>query len=78
MAFAKKCRLQVEEMAKSPWVYRQLRRFRAGIEGCISHFKRAFGGGCCDWKGWQGFQQYVHLSVVAYNLLVLARLRLPT
>ena len=29
-------------------------------------------------KGWQGFQQYVHLSVVAYNLLVLARLRLPT
>jgi len=35
-------------------------------------------GGCCDWKGWQGFQQYVYLSVVAYNLLVLARLRLPT
>ena len=78
MAFAKKCRLKVEEMAKSTWVYRQLRRFRAGIEGCISHFKRAFGGGCCNWKGWQGFQQYVHLSVVAYNLLVLARQRLPT
>ena len=78
MAFAKKCRLKVKEMAKSPWVYRQLRRFRTGIEGCISHFKRAFGGGCCDWKGWQGFQQYVYLSVVAYNLLVLARLRRPT
>ena len=41
MAFAKKCRLKVEEMAKSTWVYGQLRRFRAGIEGCISHFKRA-------------------------------------
>ena len=52
MAFAKKCRLQVEEMAKPPGS-RQLRRFRAGIEGCISHFKRAFGGGCCDWKGWR-------------------------
>jgi len=76
MAFAKKCHFKVEEMAKSPWVYRQLRKFRAGIEGCISHFKRSFGGGRCDWKGWEGFQKYVQLSVLAYNLMVLARLRM--
>jgi hypothetical protein len=28
----------------------------------------------CTWKGWDHFQQYVHLSVVSFNLVVLARL----
>jgi len=76
MAFARKRGLKVEEMASSARVYRRLRNFRAGIEGCISHFKRVFGGGRCNWKSWKHFQQYVYLSVVAYNLLVLARLQL--
>ena len=75
-AFAKKGGLEVSEMVRSSWVYKQLRRFRAGIEGCISTLKRVFGAGRCSWKGWEHFQQYVQLSVVAYNLLVLARLRL--
>lgn len=74
VAFAKKGRLKVSEMVGSSWVYRQLRRFRAGIEGCISFWKRVFGAGRCTWKGWEHFQQYVHLSVVSFNLLVLARL----
>jgi hypothetical protein len=30
----------------------------------------------CTWKGWQHFCQYVQVSVVSYNLLVLARLLL--
>jgi hypothetical protein len=30
-------------MVKSPWVYRRLRNFRAGIEAAISCFKRAYG-----------------------------------
>ena len=51
-----------------------LRRFRAGIEGCISTAKRVFGLTRCLWKGWSHFQRYVHLSVVSYNLVVLARL----
>ena len=76
MSFSKKCRLKVSDMVKSPWVYQQLKKFRAGVEGCISFFKRGFGGGRCDWNRWEGFQQYVHLSVLSYNLLVLARLRL--
>ena len=76
MSFSKKCRLKVADMVKSSWVYQQLKKFRAGVEGCISFFKRGFGGGRCDWNGWQGFQQYVHLSVLSYNLLVLARLRM--
>jgi IS5 family transposase len=76
VAFAKKGKLKVPDMVRSNWVYRQLRRFRAGIEGCISMFKRVFGADRCTWKGWDHFQQYVHLSVLSYNLLVLARLLL--
>ena len=76
VAFAKKGRLKVDRMVRSSWVYRQLRRFRAGIEGCISMLKRVFGVGRCTWKGWPHFQQYVYLSVTSFNLLVLARLLL--
>lgn len=74
VAFAKKAGLKIEDMARSSRVYRQLRRFRAGIEGCISTMKRAFGLDRCSWKGWEHFQQYVYASVVSYNLVVLARL----
>ena len=76
VAFAKKGRLKVHQMVRSSWVYRQLRRFRAGIEGCISMLKRVFGVKRCSWKGWHHFQQYVQLSVTSFNLLVLARLLL--
>ena len=71
--FARKRGLSVLEMAKSTWVYKALRNFRAGIEGCISSLKRAFGLDRCTWKGWEGFGRYVWSSVVSYNLLVLAR-----
>ena len=76
VAFAKKGGLKIENMVRSSWVYQPLRRFRAGIEGCISTAKRVFGLRRCRWKGWAHFQRYVHLSVVSYNLLVLARLLL--
>ena len=74
----KKCALwRSTSMVSSSWIYKQLRRFRAGIEGCISWtLKRVFGLDRCTWKGWEHFQSYVHVqaSVVSYNLLVLARL----
>ena len=76
VAFAKKCGLTIENMVRSSWVYQQLRRFRAGIEGCISTAKRVFGLTRCLWKGWTHFRRYVHLSVLSYNLVVLARLLL--
>ena len=76
VAFAKKRGLKVENMVRSSWVYKQLRRFRAGIEGCISTLKRVFGLRRCGWSGWAHFQQYVQLSVVTFNLVVLARLLL--
>ena len=73
-AFDRKGSLPISEMVRSSWLYKQLRRFRAGIEGCISWLKRVFGLDRCTWKGWEHFQQYVQASVVSYNLLVLARL----
>ena len=76
IAFAKKRGLSVLEMVKSNWVYKKLRNFRAGIEANISHLKRSFGLGCCTWTGWAGFRRYLLSSIVSYNLLVLARLRL--
>ena len=74
--FAKKRGLTVIEMARSAWVYKMLRNFRAGIEAGISTLKRAFGLDRCKWSGWGGFKQYVWSSIVSYNLLVMARIRL--
>jgi IS5 family transposase len=74
--FAKKRGLSVLDMAKSTWVYKVLRNFRAGIEAGISILKRAFGLDRCTWKGWEGFGRYVWSSIVSYNLLVLARTKL--
>lgn len=74
--FAKKRGLTVIEMTKSAWVYKMLRNFRAGIEAGISTLKRAFGLDRCTWSGWGGFKQYVWSSIVSYNLLVMARIRL--
>jgi len=73
VVFAKKRGLSVEEMASSPWVYRQLRNFRAGIEGVISFLKRVFGLRRCPWKGAFSFASYVGASIVSANLLLLAR-----
>jgi len=74
MAFHKKRGLKVEEMAKSPWVYRKLRNFRAGVEAGISCLKRAYGLGRCTWKGLKHFRAYVWSSVVAHNLALFGRL----
>jgi transposase, IS5 family len=76
VVFDRKGSLRIEDMAGSSWIYRHLRRFRAGIEGCISWLKRIFGLRRRTWRGWNRFQQYVHASVVSCNLLILARLLL--
>lgn len=76
--FAKKRGLSILDMAKSNWVYKKLRNFRAGIESGISALKRAFGLDRCTWSGWEGFKRYVLSSVVSYNLLVMARIRLAS
>jgi len=75
IAFAKRKGISILEMARSTWVYKKLRNFRAGIEANISVLKRAFGLFRCIWSGWDGFVRYVRSAVVAYNLLLLGRLK---
>ena len=76
VSFSKKRGLKVSDMVKSPWVYRQLKRFRSGIESGISFLKRCFGLRRCTWHGEEHFESYVWGSVVAHNLLVIARHRI--
>lgn len=76
IAFSKKRGLAISDMARSPWIYRTLRTFRAGIEGIISFLKRACGLDRCTWKGAESFASYVMTSVLAANLLTLARRQL--
>ena len=73
VSFSKKRGMKISEMVKSSWVYKQLHRFRAGVEGCISTLKRVFNLNRCDWKGMEAFESYVWSGVVTYNLVVLAR-----
>lgn len=76
VCFAKKRGLKEEEMCRSHYVYKRLRRFRAGIEAGISWLKRTFGFDRCTWKGWRSFQSYVWATVVSANLLTIARKQL--
>lgn len=71
--FSKKRGLEVSDMTKSTWVYKQLRNFRAGIEGMISFLKRSLGLTRCTWRGLASFKAYAWSSVVTANLLLTAR-----
>lgn len=73
VCFAKKRGIEVEDMCRSEWVYKRLRRFCAGIESGISWLKRCFGFARCKWKTWRSFKSYVWASIVCANLLTLAR-----
>ena len=73
VCFAKKRGLKEEDMCRSRWVYKRLRRFRAGIESGISWLKRCFGLSRCTWKSHRSFKSYVWASIVSANLLTLAR-----
>jgi IS5 family transposase len=76
VCFAKKRGLKETDMCRSEYVYHRLRRFRAGIESGISWLKRSMGLARCMWKGWHGFKSYVWSSIVAANLLTMARAKL--
>jgi IS5 family transposase len=69
--FTKKCSSKIVELVKTSRAYKRLKRFRAGIEGCISAAKRAYGLSRCTWKGWRSFQSYVWLGVIAFNLSIM-------
>jgi IS5 family transposase len=73
VAFSKGRGLAIVDMVKNSWVYRCLRNFRAGVEGIISFLKRSFGLSRCSWSGLASFKAYVWGSVLACNLLIVAR-----
>jgi IS5 family transposase len=73
VAFSKARGIALLDMVKSSWVYRRLKHFRAGIESIISFLKRCFGWHRCTWRSLESFKAYTWTSVVAANLLVLAR-----
>ena len=73
VAFTKGSGFEITEMVKSPWVYKKLRNFRAGVEAVISFLKRAIGLSRCAWRGATSFKSYVWSSIVSANLLVIAR-----
>ncbi len=69
--FTKKSSANIVELVRTSQAYKKMQKFRAGIEGCISAAKRAFGLSRCTWKGWESFQSYVWLSVISFNISVL-------
>jgi IS5 family transposase len=73
VCFAKKRGLKETDMCRSQYVYKRLRRFRAGIESGISWLKRSFGLHRCTWKGLDSFKGYVWSAIVSANLLTIAR-----
>ncbi len=73
VCFAKGKGLAESEMCRSHYVFKTLRRFRAGIESGISWLKRCFGLDRCFWKGFESFKSYVWATIVSANLLTMAR-----
>ena len=73
VAFHKKCALEISDMVSSAWLFRRLRRFRAGIEGVISTLKRAFRMNRCTWRSLPSFHSYVWSCVLGFNAIVIAR-----
>ena len=78
VAFSKRRGIEIREMVPESWVYKRLRDFRAGIEGCISYLKRCFGWTRSSWEGFASFKSYVWGSILSANLLILARHRMAT
>jgi len=64
---------QRKQIEKERW-FKNLQKFRAGIEGIISTLMRGYGLKRCIWKGWEAFKRYVALSVVTFNLRKIAML----
>ena len=64
--------LQETEREHDP-LFRFAQRFRAGVEGTISFLKRTLRLARCFNKGWEHFVSTIGQTILAHNLLVLAR-----
>jgi IS5 family transposase len=66
-------RNSAEEEREHDPLFKIAQRFRAGVEGSISFLKRVLRLARCMNKGWEHFVSTVSATVLAHNLLVLAR-----
>lgn len=66
-------RNEVENEREHDPFFRLAQAFRAGVEGSISFLKRCLGLARCMNRGWQNYASTVGATVLAHNLLVLAR-----
>jgi IS5 family transposase len=73
--FHKRVGISFQKMGVKIKTFKELRNFRAGVEGNISELKRAFGMGKATWKGLDGFKAFVWSSVITYNLIHLVRIQ---
>jgi IS5 family transposase len=74
VSIAKKGRRTPEETEREhDPLFRLAQRFRAGVEGTISFLKRMLRLARCFNKGWEHFVATIGQTIVAHNLLILAR-----
>ena len=66
-------RNDVEDERERDPLFRLAQAFRAGVEGSISYLKRCFRLVRCMNKGWEHYVSTVGATILAHNLLVLAR-----
>ena len=59
---------ECRQLQKRRW-FKQGQRWRTGSEGRISTLKRRHGLDRCRYRGWDGFQRWVGLGVIADNLM---------
>lgn len=76
ITFSKNGNMPIDTLVTSTRKEKSLLRFRAGIEGCISFFKRIFGATRILDRTKETFKSVLQCSAVAYNLTLLARFRL--
>lgn len=74
VAIAKKGKRTEEQTRReTDPAFRHAQRFRAGVEGTISFLKRVLGLFRCYNKGWEHYVATVGATILAHNLLLLAR-----
>lgn len=74
VAIAKKGkRTEEQTQRETDPAFRHGQRFRAGVEGTISFLKRVLGLSRCYNKGWEHYVATVGATILAHNLLILAR-----
>ena len=74
--FSKPVGLSLHDMGAKKKTFDRLRNFRAGVEANISELKRCFGLSKSSWKKREGFEAFVWSSVLSYNLVHMARLKM--